>query len=186
MLHIWSSIPTRLTSSLARLLTRCVCFVMVRYTCYHMPVGLYNIVIEHGVGTQRFRSNLCSGFDRVSFPSGHTLVPGLELGTRLWFVDWIMDENNRTFIMNFCRIQSIKNGCTSSKITLLDVGLKHVPASSDSTGSKSWVPEVATTDPHARIWSILDNVRRPKEVFVCGQHGTGSMRSIVATLCGRW
>jgi len=45
---------------------------MVSYTCYHKPVGLYNIVIEQGVGTQRFRSNLCSGFDLVSFPLGRT------------------------------------------------------------------------------------------------------------------
>jgi len=89
MLHIRSNIPKRLTSSLARLFTRCACFVMNRYTCYHMPVGLYNIVIEHGVGTQRFRSNLCSGFDLVSFPLGRTSALGLlvELGTRLWFVD---------------------------------------------------------------------------------------------------
>ena len=92
MLHVWSNIPTRLTSWLARLLTRCACFIIVRYTCYHMPIGLYNIMIEHGVGTQRFRSNLCSGFDLVSFPLWCTLVPGLELGTRLWFVDWITDE----------------------------------------------------------------------------------------------
>ena len=43
--------PTRLTSSLARLLTRCACFVMVRCSCYHMPVGSDNIVTEHVVGT---------------------------------------------------------------------------------------------------------------------------------------
>jgi len=92
MLHVWSNTPTRSTSSLARLITRCACFVMVTYTCYHKPVGLHNIVIEHGVGTQLFRSNLCSGFDLVSFPLGCTSVPGLELGTRLWFVDWITDE----------------------------------------------------------------------------------------------
>ena len=65
---------------------------MVRCTCYHMPIGLYNIVMEHGMGTQRFRSNLCSRFNLVSFPLGCTLVLGLELGTRLWFVDWVMDE----------------------------------------------------------------------------------------------
>jgi len=51
MLHVWSNIPTRSTSSLARLLTRCACFVMVRCKCYHMPVGLHNIVTEHGMGT---------------------------------------------------------------------------------------------------------------------------------------
>jgi len=56
---------------------------MVRYSCYHMPVGLYNIVIEHGVGTHRFRSTLCSGLDLVSFPLGRTSILGLELGTRL-------------------------------------------------------------------------------------------------------
>jgi len=65
---------------------------MVRYSYYHMPVGLYNIVIEHGVGTHRFRSTLCSGLDLVSFPLGRTSVLGLELGTRLWFVGWITDE----------------------------------------------------------------------------------------------
>jgi len=58
-------------------------FVMVRHSCYHMPVGLCNIMIEHGVGTQRFRSTLCSGLDLVSFPSVLTLALGLELGTRL-------------------------------------------------------------------------------------------------------
>jgi len=92
MLHVWSNIPTRLTSPLARLLTRCACFDMVKYTCYHIPVGLYNIVIEHGVGTQRFCSNLCSGSNLVSLPLGRTTVLGLELGTRLRFVVWITDE----------------------------------------------------------------------------------------------
>jgi len=89
MHHVWSNVPTRLTSSLARLLTRCAGFVMVRCTCCHimMPAGSHNIVTEHGVGTQRFRSNLCSGIDLVSFPSGRTSVLGLELGTQLWFVD---------------------------------------------------------------------------------------------------
>jgi len=43
--------PTRSTSSLARLLTRCACFVMVRHSCHHMPIGLHNIVMEHVVGT---------------------------------------------------------------------------------------------------------------------------------------
>ena len=76
-------LPTRSTSSLARLLTRRACFVMVRHSCYDMPVGLYNIVIEHVVGTQRFRSTLCSGLDLVSFPLGRTSVLGPELGTRL-------------------------------------------------------------------------------------------------------
>jgi len=51
-----------------------------------MPVGIYNIVIEHGVGTHRFRSTLCSALDLVSFPLGRTSVLGLELGTRLPFV----------------------------------------------------------------------------------------------------
>jgi len=86
-LHVRSNIPTRLTSSLARLLTRCACFVLNRYTCYHMPVGLYNIVIEHGVGTHRFRSTLCSISDLGSFPLRRTSALSLELGTRLLFVD---------------------------------------------------------------------------------------------------
>jgi len=81
ILHVLIEYSNKINISLARLITRCACFVMVRYTCYHKPVGLYNIVIEHGVGTQRFRSNLCSGYDPVSFPLGCTLVPGLELGT---------------------------------------------------------------------------------------------------------
>ena len=50
-------------------------------TCYHMPVGLHNVVIEHGVGTHRFCSNLCSGFDLVSLSLGRTSVLDLELGT---------------------------------------------------------------------------------------------------------
>ena len=79
-------------TSLARLITRCACFVMVRYTCYHMPVRLYNIVREHGVGTHRFCSTLCSGLDLVSFPLGRTSILGPELGIRLWFVDWITGE----------------------------------------------------------------------------------------------
>jgi len=85
-------LPIRSTSSLARLLTRCACFVMVRCFCYHMPVGLYAIVIEHGVGTHRFCSTLFSAFDIVSFPLGRTSVLGLELGTRLPFVVWITGE----------------------------------------------------------------------------------------------
>jgi len=80
-LHVRSILPMRLTSSLARLLTRCACFVMVRCTCCHMPVGLYNVVVEHAVGTQLFRSTQCSGFDLVSFPLERTSVLGLELGT---------------------------------------------------------------------------------------------------------
>jgi len=56
---------------------------MVIYSCYHMPVGLYNIMIEHGVGTHRFHSTLCSALDLVSFPLGRTSVLGLEFGTRL-------------------------------------------------------------------------------------------------------
>jgi len=85
-------LPTRSTSSLARLLTRCACFVMVRCFCYHMPVGLHAIAIEHGVGTHRFRSTLCSALDFVSFPLGRTSVLGLEIGTRLPFVVWITGE----------------------------------------------------------------------------------------------
>jgi len=81
ILHVLIECSNKIDISLARLITQCACFIMVRYTCYHKPIGLYNIVIEHGVGTQRFRSNLCSGFDPVSFPLGCTLVPGLELGT---------------------------------------------------------------------------------------------------------
>jgi len=56
-------------------------------TCYHMPVGSHTVVTEHGVGTHRFCSNLCSGFDLVSLSLGRTPVLGLELGTRLRFVD---------------------------------------------------------------------------------------------------
>jgi len=56
---------------------------MAIHSCYHMPVGLYNIVIEHGVGTQRFRSTLRSALDLVSFLAGRTSALGLELGTRL-------------------------------------------------------------------------------------------------------
>jgi len=92
MLHVRSNIPTRLTSSLARLLAWCASFDMVRCTCCHLPVGMCNIVTEHGVGTHRFRSNLCCRFHLVSFPLGHTSTLGLELGTQLWFVDWITDE----------------------------------------------------------------------------------------------
>jgi len=82
-LHVQSNVPTRLTSSLARLLTRHTCFVMNRYTCYHMPVGSHNVVTEHGVGTHRFRSTLCSALDLVSFPLRRTSALGLELGTGL-------------------------------------------------------------------------------------------------------
>jgi len=55
LLHVLIRYSNKIDISLARLLTRCACFVMVRYSCYHMPVGLYNIVIEHAVGTQLFR-----------------------------------------------------------------------------------------------------------------------------------
>jgi len=43
-------------------------------------------------GNSHFRSTLCSALDLVSFPSGRTSVLGLELGTRLRFVDWITGE----------------------------------------------------------------------------------------------
>jgi len=55
---------------------------MVKCTCHHKPVGLHNIVMEHGVETHRFRSTLRSGLDLESFPSGGTLVLVQELGTR--------------------------------------------------------------------------------------------------------
>jgi len=42
--------------------------------------------MEHGVGTHRFRSTLCSAFDIAPFPLGRTSVLVLELGTRLPFV----------------------------------------------------------------------------------------------------
>jgi len=92
ILHVLIKYSNKIDISLARLITRCASFVMNRYTCYHMPVGLYNIVIEHGVGTHCFRSTLCSALDLVSFPSGRTSALGQELGTRLWFVDWITGE----------------------------------------------------------------------------------------------
>jgi len=60
---------------------------MVMHSCYHMPVGLHNIVIEDGVGTHRFRSNLCSEFDPASLSLGRTSDLGLELGTRPCSVD---------------------------------------------------------------------------------------------------
>jgi len=44
-------------------------------------------------GKHHFVPILCSGSNLVSFPLGCTVVPGLELGTRLWFVDWITDES---------------------------------------------------------------------------------------------
>jgi len=83
ILHVLIEYSNKIDISLARLITRCACFVMNRHTCYHMPVGLYNIVIEHGVGTHRFRSTLCSALDLVSYPLGRTSALGLELGTRL-------------------------------------------------------------------------------------------------------
>jgi len=43
-------------------------------------------------GNSHFRSTLCSALDLVSFPLGRTSVLGLELGTQLWFVDWITGE----------------------------------------------------------------------------------------------
>jgi len=92
LLHVLIRYSNKIDISLARLLTWCACFVMVRNSCYHMPVGLYNIVIEHVAGTRRFRSTICSALDLVSFPWGRTSVLGLELGTQLWFVDWITGE----------------------------------------------------------------------------------------------
>ena len=38
-------------------------------------------------GNSHFRSTLCSALNLASFPSGRTSVLGLELGTRLRFVD---------------------------------------------------------------------------------------------------
>jgi len=53
-------------------------------------------IAQHRDGTRRgnshFRSTLCSALDLASFPSGRTSVLGLELGTRLWFLDWITGE----------------------------------------------------------------------------------------------
>jgi len=48
-------------------------------------------IVQHRDRTRRgnshFCSTLCSALDLVSFPSGRTSVLGLELGTRLRFVD---------------------------------------------------------------------------------------------------
>jgi len=61
-----------------------------------------SIVTEHGMGTQCFHSTLRSGLDLVSFPLGHTSALGLELGTRLWFIDWITGEIALlSFVANF-------------------------------------------------------------------------------------
>jgi len=43
-------------------------------------------------GKHHFVPISCSGSNLASFPLGCTAVPGPELGTRLWFVDWITDE----------------------------------------------------------------------------------------------
>jgi len=43
-------------------------------------------------GKHHFVPILCSGSNLAFFPLGCTAVPGLELGTRLLFVDWITDE----------------------------------------------------------------------------------------------
>jgi len=75
---------------------------MVTHSCYHMPVGSHNVVIEHCVGTQSFYSTLYSGLDVVSFPSVRTSALGLELGTRLWFVDWITGEIAPLSILATC------------------------------------------------------------------------------------
>jgi len=82
-----SNVPTRLTSSLARLIARCTCFVIVMCSCCHTSTGTCTIVTEHGVGTQCFVPFLCSGFDLASLSLGCTAVPGLELGTRIGFLD---------------------------------------------------------------------------------------------------
>jgi len=53
-------------------------------------------IVQHRDRTRRgnshFRSTLCSALDLASFPSGQTSVLGLELRTRLRFVDWITGE----------------------------------------------------------------------------------------------
>jgi len=87
-----SNVPTRPTSSLARLITWCTCFVIVTHCCYHKSVGMRNIVMQHIVETQLFVPFLCSGFDLASCSLGCTLVPGLELGAPLGFLDCITDE----------------------------------------------------------------------------------------------
>jgi len=79
--HVLLNVPMRLSSPLARLLTRCACFVIVTCSCRHKSVGLHNIVLERGVGTHHFVPFLCSGFDLVSCSLGCTAVPGPELMT---------------------------------------------------------------------------------------------------------
>mgnify|MGYP007080228534 CR=1 FL=1 len=90
--HVLLNVPMRLTFPLARLLTRCACFVIVTCSCCCRSARLHNVVTEHGVGTQHLVLFLCSGFNPVSSSLWCTAVLGLELGTRLWFVDWITDE----------------------------------------------------------------------------------------------
>jgi len=94
--------PTRSTSSLARLLTRCVCFVMVRCSCCHMPAGLHNIVTEHVVGTLTFpfhfvfRIGSCIFSFRAHISSwagtrDATLIHGLNHG---WNRTIVRDDND--------------------------------------------------------------------------------------------
>jgi len=81
--HVLLNVPTRSTSPLARFLTQCACFVIATCSCCHKPIGMCNIVMEHGLGTQRFVPFLCSGFDLVSLSLGCTAILGPELRTRL-------------------------------------------------------------------------------------------------------
>jgi len=54
MLHVWSNVPTRSTSSLARLLTQWACFVMVRCFCYHNEARR---IVQHRDRTRRGNSS---------------------------------------------------------------------------------------------------------------------------------
>jgi len=54
-------------------------------------------------------------------------------------------------LTDLCRVQSIKCGCMSPKITLLDVRLKHASTSGDDTSAKSGMPEMRMQDSRPNI-----------------------------------
>jgi len=89
-------------------------------------------------------------------------VPTLNNGERThwsnFFMRWKVNPMGMTntakittTLINFCRIQSIENGCMLSKLTSLTVGLKHVPACGESTSPERRMPEVSTMDPRVMI-----------------------------------
>jgi len=172
-LHVLSNIPTRLTSSLARLITRCAGFVIAMHSCYHKPAGMYNIVMANGMGTHHFVPFLCSRSD-ILFLGMHsssrsrtrdtTLIRGLNHG-------W-----NRTFITFVTTMLEPMETPTGSALSVRRPASRLPGSLSDPSatfGSRKWPSTCGSTSSSPSTTGMFS----PRKS--CRSHATGFARHSV-------